>query len=117
MEQDELAAALRGLMYEKPCVPAVSRETLAAIRDAAEAAPPVEVSWAPEVRDALRWPALAAFVRETPEDARRREFHERILREAVASLPLLTPHPSVGNVVPVRPARRDTGQADRDTEA
>lgn len=82
------------------CHPAVSAETLAAIRAASAPVPPQTVGWAPEVLDAIRWPALAPFALETPEQARRREFLERLMQEYVLATPLLTPHASVGNVFP-----------------
>lgn len=77
-----------------------SDDVLAAIRVAARTPAPVAVSWAPEMLDALRWPALAPFIRETPEQVRRREFHEQLMQEYVQATLLLTPHPYVGNVVP-----------------
>lgn len=78
---------------------APSSDTLAAIRVAARAPAPGPISWAPEVLDALWWPALAPFM-ESPEHARVREFHELLMREYVQATLLLTPHASMGNVVP-----------------
>lgn len=74
-------------------------ETLDAIREAARVSAPAVVSWAPGALDALRWPALAPFVYETPEQAQRREFHEQLMQECVRATLLLTPHSHVGNVV------------------
>lgn len=113
-DAEELRRALMGL---RPCLVFydVGPEALAAVRAAAGPEPATAVRWAPEVRTALEYPALAPFAYDTPKEARRREFEERLMREYVLTSLLLTPQPNMGNVVPARPARPDTGTDDLGT--